>query len=176
MNPRTSTQPIELPPSDAWVQTVSQKAATLMQQHESCAQSVLAAFMDTLGIGDPMVLRSAGAMFCGMTASLTCGIHSAGLMVLGLLMGREQITEGLDGLLPIVQPAQELVSRLNQRLGSHSCRELTGVDFYDHQQAWAFYASDGHQKCIARVAEGAEEIASAIRKLHETGVLFRPVL
>ena len=43
-------------------------------------------------------------------------------MVLGLFLGREEINLGLDGLLPIMMPAQELVKRPNQRLGNHSTK------------------------------------------------------
>ena len=165
---------ISLPQADDWIERVKARAETYMRKHESCAQCILAAFMDELEIDDPLVMASAGAFHAGLSTSLTCGIYTGGLMVLGLFMGRDRIEQGIDGLFPIMLPAQELVDRLRQKLGSSSCRELTGVDFTDMNQAVAFFGTDGHEKCIRRVAEGAEEIASFLKDLNERGDLFRP--
>jgi len=165
---------VALPTTPDWVEEVRQRAFHNMSRHESCAQSLLAAFMDGLGLEDPLVLRAAGAFHGGMVSSLTCGIHTAGAMVLGLLMGRERLEAGLDGLLPIVVPMQELIRRLNRRLGSSSCKELTGVDFSDLNAAIGFYVAGENAKCFQRVAEGAEEIALFLRELEATGQLFRP--
>lgn len=165
-----------LPETADWIARVRDRAEQYMRRYESCAQSVLAAFMEELGIRDPLVLAAAGGLHGGLAVSLTCGIHTGGAMVLGLLMGRTRIEQGLDGLFPIMMPMQELVARLNRRLGSHSCRELTGVDFTDLDQAVRFFASDGHERCIARVAEGAEEIARFLQELNRRGQLFRPPL
>lgn len=164
---------VALPESPQWVQRVKGRAFENMSRHESCAQSILAAFLEELGLEDPLVLRAAGAFHGGLVSSLTCGIHLAGVMVLGLLVGREKLEGGLDGLLPIVVPAQELVRRLNRRLGSSSCRELTGVDFTDMEAAVRFYAAGENRKCFDRVAEGAEEIALALQELQAGGQLFR---
>ena len=165
---------VELPRSPDWVDRVKEKAFQNMKQHESCAQSILAAFLEELGIEDPLVLRAAGAFHGGLVSSLTCGIHLGGAMVLGLLMGREKLQGGLDGLLPIVVPAQDLIKRLNKRLGSSSCKELTGVDFTDMEAAIQFYATGENAKCFDRVADGAEEIALYLKELEESGQLFRP--
>ena len=166
---------ISLPEGTEWVSRVRDAAEHDMKNYQSCTQCILAAFMKELEIGNPLVLRAAGAMHGGMVCSLTCGIHSAGLMVLGLLMGRENLETGFDGLFPIVVPAQELVSRLNKRIGSHSCLELTGVDFTDLDKAMEFIVSEEHQKCISRVAEGAEEIGLFLKELEERGELFHYV-
>jgi C_GCAxxG_C_C family probable redox protein len=164
---------IRLPESEDWAARVKQRAGEIMEKHESCAQSILVAFMEELAVDDPMVVRAAGALHGGMMSSLTCGIHVGGLMVLGLLMGRENLAEGLEGLIPIIGPAQELVSRLNRRLGSHSCKELTGVDFTDLSQAMNFYMTGENKKCIDRVAQGAEEIACFLMEKQQNGELFR---
>jgi C_GCAxxG_C_C family probable redox protein len=166
-------QEIKLPESADWISRVSERAREIMEKHESCAQSILAAFMEVLNIDAPYVLRAAGALHGGMMSSLTCGIHVGGLMVLGLLMGREDLEEGLEGLIPVIGPTHELISRLNKRLGSHSCKELTGVDFTDLNQAMTFYATGENKKCIDRVFEGAEEIALFLKEKQESGELFR---
>ena len=164
---------ISIPQDPDWARRVREKAESTVTRHEGCAQSIVAAFMEELGIHEPMVFRVAGAMQGGMLSSLTCGVHTAGMMVLGLLMGRERLEEGLDGIFPIVAPAQELIRRLNQRLGSSSCRELSGIDFTDMSQAMAFISSGENHKCIALVADGAEEIALFLQDMAKKGELFR---
>ncbi len=161
-------------PSDAdWPARVRARAHHNVSKYESCTQSIVAAFMEEFGISDPMVLRAAGGMHGGMVSSLTCGIVSGAMMVLGLLIGRENLEEGLDGIFPIVVPGQDLIARLEKRLGSISCKELSGVDFRDLEAAMKFISSGENAKCFDHVADGAEEIARFLQELSEKGELFR---
>ena len=173
MNTKTAIRDIVLPVGDEWISRVRQNAFENMKRYDGCAQVIVDAFMKELGLHDPMVTRSATAFLGGMLSSYTCGVHVAGLMVLGLLMGRQNIEDGLDGVFPVAIPGQELIQRLNARIGNHSCRELTGVDFTDLNRALEFHASKEHEKCFARVADGAEEIALFIKELNQKGELFR---
>jgi C_GCAxxG_C_C family probable redox protein len=161
-----------LPEGESWIHDVRHKAEENMTRYDNCTQSIVAAFAEVLNLEDQGVLKTASGFLGGMVSSLTCGVHSAGVIVMGMIMGRERLEEGLDGLMPMVIPTQELIRRLNERLGSHSCKELTGVDFTDLEQAMAYRLSDDHQKCIARVADGAEEIAKLIKDKHLAGEIF----
>jgi C_GCAxxG_C_C family probable redox protein len=129
--------------------------------------------MEQFGIEDKMVLRAAGGFHGGMMCSLTCGIVTGAMMFLGLLIGRENIEEGMEGLMPIIMPAQELVSLFTKRLGSSSCKELTGVDFTDLNQAIAFQMSGDNKKCLDRMEQGAEELALFLIEKQKKGELFR---
>ena len=173
MNIKPTSPKIVLPEGDQWIARVREKAFENMKRYDGCAQVIVDAFMQEWGIDDPLVTRSATAFLGGMLSSYTCGVHVAGMMVLGLLMGRQNVEEGLDGVFPIAIPGQELIGRLNTRIGSHSCKELTGVDFTDLNAALAFHASKEHEKCYTRVADGAEQIALFIKELHQKGELFR---
>lgn len=174
MQSKSDVRDISLPQSEDWIERVREKAALYIRKHESCAQCILGAFTEELGIENPMMMAAAGAFHAGLSNSLTCGIYTGGLMVLGLFMGRDEIEQGLDGLFPIMAPAQELVDLLQKKLGSASCHELTGVDFRDMNQVIAFFGSEGHEKCMSRVEECAEEIARFLTNLNERGELFRP--
>jgi C_GCAxxG_C_C family probable redox protein len=167
---------ISLPKSADWVARVRGSAEYNMKQYESCSQAILAAFMEEFGVEDPLVIASAGGFHGGMMASLTCGVYTGGLMVLGLLIGRPYIEQGLDGMFPIIMPAQEMLSRVKNKIGAYSCKELTGADFSDLNQAIAFMASEDYEKCRTRVADGAEEIGRFLVELDERGGLFRPDL
>ena len=82
---------IRVPTDPDWPARVRARAHHNMSHYEGCTQSMVAAFMDELGMADPLVFRAAGGMHGGMVSSLTCGIVSAGMMVLGLLVGREKL-------------------------------------------------------------------------------------
>ncbi|MGD8493750.1 MAG: C-GCAxxG-C-C family protein [Desulfobacterales bacterium] len=172
MSTKKVIQKIELPDGDEWIARVRDRSFENMKRYDGCAQVIVGAFMQEWGLHEPLVTRSATAFLGGMLSSYTCGVHVAGLMVLGLLIGRENIEEGLDGVFPIAMPAQELIRRLNAKIGSHSCKELTGVDFTDLDQALAFHASTEHERCFTRVADGAEQIGLFIKELHQKGELF----
>jgi hypothetical protein len=144
-----------------------------LKRYDSCTQSILWAFMQELGMEDRMVLRAGGAMQGGMMGSLTCGVHTAGLMILGMLVGRGRLESGLDGMIPIILPAQKLVKTLTNRIGGHSCLEMTGVDFMDLKAAMAYKLSDEHDRCVCRVGDGAEAIAELLQEMDSRGDLFR---
>jgi C_GCAxxG_C_C family probable redox protein len=164
---------ITVPTDSDWPARVRARAHHNVSKYESCTQSIVAAFLGELGIDDPLVLRATGGLHGGMVSSLTCGIVSAGMVVLGLLIGRENLEEGLDGMFPIVVPGQDLVKRLEKRLGTTSCRELSGVDFTDLEAAMRFMSSGESNKCFEHVADGAEEIARFLQELSAKGELFR---
>ena len=169
----TDTHPIRIPGDPQWPASMKVRCMDYVRRYDSCSQSILWAFMESLDLQDRQVLRAGGAMQGGMMHSLTCGVHTAGLMILGLLVGRERLESGLDGLMPIVEPAQHMVATLNHRLGSHSCREMTGVDFTDLETALTFKLSGDHERCVARVGDGAEAIAGQLQGMAARGELFR---
>jgi C_GCAxxG_C_C family probable redox protein len=163
----------QIPEGTEWIGEVRTKAENYMENYGNCAQSIVAAFSEVLGIDAPLVIKASSGFLGGMMHSLTCGVQTGGVMVMGLVLGRDRLEDGTDGLRQIVISTQELITRLNHRLGSHSCRELTGVDFKDLRQAAIFSRSDEHRKCFARVADGAEVIATLISELGNQGELKR---
>ena len=162
---------VRIPEGTAWISEVSQKAESYMKEYGNCAQSIVAAFSDVLELDNGLVLKASSGFLGGMMHSLTCGVQTGGVMVMGLLVGRDRLEDKKDGLYRIVISTQELVKRLNEKLGSHSCLDLTGVDFTNLRQAAVFSRSEEHQKCFDRVAEGAEVIGDLINELRDQGEL-----
>ena len=162
-----------IPSDPQWPEQMKTTAMDYLKQYDSCTQAILWTFMEAMQMKNKMVLRAGGAMQGGMMSSLTCGVHTAGLMILGMLMGREDLETGLDGLMPIVVPSQDLVRKLSRRLGGHSCLAMTGVDFTDLEAALVYKLSEDHEKCVTRVADGAETIARFLQALDCQGELFR---
>jgi hypothetical protein len=161
-------------PSDLqWPERMKIQSMTYLNKYDSCTQSILWSFMEALGMENRMVLRAGGAMQGGMMSSMTCGVHTAGLMILGLLVGREKLESGLDGMMPIIMPAQRMVRKLTEGVGGHSCLAMTGVDFTDLEAAMIYKLSEDHERCVERVGNGARIIAELLQDLDRKGELFR---
>lgn len=155
-----------------WPERMKMQSMTYLKKYDSCTQSILWSFMEALGMENRMVLRAAGAMQGGMMSSMTCGVHTASLMILGLLVGREKLESGLDGMMPIILPAQRMVRTLTKGIGGHSCLDMTGVDFTDLEAAMIYKMSDDHERCVERVGNGARMIAELLQDLDRKGELF----
>ncbi|MBI4765620.1 MAG: C_GCAxxG_C_C family protein [Deltaproteobacteria bacterium] len=164
---------ITIPDSPDWPNRVSEKAFINAKLYGSCTQSIFSVFLEEFQIDDPLLIRAAGAMHVGMLTSLTCGIHSAAMMVFGLVMGRENLKSGHDGLIPIMGPGQHLVGRITDTIGGHSCLSLSGTDFSDLNQAIAFRGSKAAEKCLYRMKNGAGEIARFLQEMSQKGEIFR---
>lgn len=164
---------LALPEGTSWIQEVKSKAEDNMCSYGNCTQSIVSAFLDVLNVNAPLVQKTSSGFLGGMTHSLTCGVHTAGVLTLGLIMGRERLEKGMDGLYPLISATRELIQRLNGGLGSHSCKELTGVDFTDIRQAAVFNKSEEAQLCIGRVGTGTEIIAGLINEMQERGELLQ---
>lgn len=95
------------------------KAVELKHTGFNCAQAVLIAFEDILGL-DELTLRKLGAGFgCGMGAfDATCGALCAAQMIQGLT--------GYTGR-PMLADAKLLHSDFKRKCGSADCGELKGL-------------------------------------------------
>jgi hypothetical protein len=149
-------------------------ARNFVESYGSCTQAILFAFMDEFRIDEALVVRAAGAMHAGMLVSGTCGIFSAGMMILGLMIGRGQLKDGREGLVPIVFPAQALFCGLKSVLGSESCINLSGCDFRDPEAALGFSTSGANRKCHRLVQMGAEAIAHGLQEMVTTEEIHNP--
>lgn len=165
---------INIPTEPDWIQKIKDDVYSNIEKYGNCTQAILSPFLEVFNVDNPHeLMATAGSMQGGMLHSLTCGIYTAGMMVLGLLMGRRKIDQGRDALFPIVAPSQILMKRLYQKLGDYSCYELTGVDFTDLNAALEFTQSEGQITCYRRTAECAGEICKLLVELDEKRELFR---
>lgn len=91
-----------------------------------CAESVLCGVAAALGVRSPLVPRLATGFCSGLSRTQgPCGAFSAGVMALGMALGRDSGQDDLDGTFG---PAQEFRDFFEERFGSISCREITGCD------------------------------------------------
>ena len=94
-----------------------------------CAESVLAAVARGLGVHSPLIPRMATGFCSGLSRSCgLCGAFSAGVMALGMALGRN---DGRDDLDDTFVPVQEFREYFLERFGSLECRAITGYDLGD---------------------------------------------
>ena len=103
-----------------------QKAEEFFHYGYNCAQSVVLAYEDMLGV-DKDTLLKLSAPFGGGVGRLReiCGAVSGGVMVIGMLTG-------LDTLIPeqkskLYALERELADRFKARAGSYICRDLVAM-------------------------------------------------
>lgn len=162
-----------IPLHSHWPEDLERAAKEIVEGCGSCAQAVLQVFLEGLEFDAPLVLRAAGGFHAGMLHSATCGIYSAGMMVLGLLVGRQDLNQGREGLHPILDPARVLFHNLESGFGSSSCLELSGLDFADPDLA-PMQALEARSACHSLVGKGARIIADTLQELVSSGLMENP--
>jgi C_GCAxxG_C_C family probable redox protein len=110
-----------------------EKAAQLAYSYESkyyaCSQTVLAALMETFGIGDLNVLRAATNFAGGVARRGTaCGSLSGGLIMLGYLTGRGDL-EMIEQYQRGMKFADKLCSKFEENYGTVVCKEIQKIKF-----------------------------------------------
>ena len=98
----------------------------------NCAQSVLCAFNDKIGLDKKTCMKLASSFGGGMgRLREVCGAVSAMFMIAGLLKGYEK--EGDDiGKTRQYQLIQNLAKMFKEKHGTIICRELLGIDGEDN--------------------------------------------
>ena len=129
----------------------------------NCAQSVLYAFCDELGLDKDIALKLACGFGAGMARKQeVCGAVTGGILAIGLKHGRG---EGQDRVPTeeTYQKVRELMSRFESKHGSCICRALlNGCDLNTPDGQQYFKQNDLLNKtckdCVKSVVQALEEI------------------
>lgn len=99
----------------------------------NCAESVLAAAIKGLGIGEQAATRIATAFGGGVGRSKDelCGALAGGVMALGLLFGRDAPGEPCEQAFALTA---ELRNRFIREFGSSTCRAI--LERFGEQDSW----------------------------------------
>lgn len=82
----------------------------------NCAQSILAAFHEEMGLTEAQCLALAGGLGGGMRCGSICGAISGGILVLGMLFPAEKRR--------MTQITQEYIRRFRERFVDRDCADL----------------------------------------------------
>ncbi|GAB6124672.1 C-GCAxxG-C-C family (seleno)protein [Humidesulfovibrio idahonensis] len=128
-----------------------------------CAESVLSAVARGLGVRSPLIPRMATGFCSGLSRCCgPCGAFSAGVMALGMALGRDS---GRDDLDETYSPVQEFREFFLERYGALECRTLIGHDLGTHEGHMAYREAGLKTTFCAPLLE--ETAAQVIRILKE---------
>ena len=107
-----------------------QKAKDIFHYGYNCAQSVVLAYEDLLGVSKDTLLQMS-APFGGGIGRLreVCGAVSGGVIVLSMLTGLDTLVPEEKGKLYALE--RDFAERFKARVGSYICREL--IEKHPHQ-------------------------------------------
>lgn len=97
-----------------------ERAVEYKHDRNNCAQAVLLAYQDEVGIPEETLKKLGAGLGLGMgTMNGTCGALNGAAMILGMLES--------DGW-PITSLAKELQESFKEKAGAVLCRDLKGVE------------------------------------------------
>jgi len=152
-------------------------------KYSGCSQSVLLALQEAFNIGDMESFKAATVLSGGVARKgETCGALIGGLLALGLVIGREDMTDTQtyrDAMAPSDEIIKEFQKRLQETFGFDEpldntiCREIQrriygeGFDLTDPVSYKAFLDAGGHgdEGCPLVCGVAAEVTAEKILEL-----------
>ncbi len=104
----------------------AQKAEMLFKQGYNCAQAVLGAFADEIGLPQETAMKLSSSFGGGMGRMReVCGACSGMFMAAGMLYGYDTPETG-PAKMQLYERIRELADRFREKNGSIICRELLG--------------------------------------------------
>jgi C_GCAxxG_C_C family probable redox protein len=143
--------------------TRSEQAVSKFIEGYNCAQSVLFAFCDDLGLDKDKALKIA----CGFGAGMgrkeeVCGAVSGGIMVIGAKYGRGENDDRKATEITYVK-IRELMNQFSQRHGTYICRKLlNGCELTTEEGQKTFKDNDYFNKVCKSCVRSAVEILETI--------------
>jgi C_GCAxxG_C_C family probable redox protein len=133
-----------------------------------CAESVLLAVSEALGVASPLIPRLATGFCSGLSrTSGPCGALSGGVMALGLALGRDSGRESLD---PAYAAVQEYLEYFRATFPADNCLGLTGCDLGTPEGQRGFRDTGAKQKVCLPVVEAAAAHVMRILADHQAAL------
>jgi C_GCAxxG_C_C family probable redox protein len=124
-----------------------------------CAESVVLALADEMGIESELLPKAATAFCSGMGRMCgTCGALSGAIMGIGLALGRTDASESVQ---PSYAGTQRLIREFEQEFGARDCHVLLGCDL-DTPEGQALFKEKKLGEHCAKFTGKAAEIAARI--------------
>jgi C_GCAxxG_C_C family probable redox protein len=140
----------------------SQRSLELFQSGFFCAESVLLAISEKLGIQSDLIPRIATGFCSGISrSSNNCGAISGAIMGINIALGRNAPAESLE---KCFNRTQELMSLFEQQFGSVNCFQLIGCDLTSEDGQRAFMDKQAIESCYEYTRFATSAAISLIEK------------
>jgi C_GCAxxG_C_C family probable redox protein len=148
---------------DQFVDDVKKRTFDTEMKCHGCAQVIVHTFLDVFEEDNPSVSMASSPFAAGLALTgNNCGALVGGLMALGLVYGRKDVTEGMPGILAGIRPMRKLVKYFNETYQNVDCRDITGTDLANPEKATAYFESGGLEKCATMMADVAGFVADIL--------------
>ncbi|MEW6513838.1 MAG: C-GCAxxG-C-C family protein [Pseudomonadota bacterium] len=125
-----------------------------------CAESVVLAVADELGIESELLPKVATAFCSGMGRMCgTCGALSGAIMGIGLALGRSEPSQSVQ---PSYEATQRLIHEFEQEFGGRDCHVLLGCDLNTPDGQAQFHEQRLGERCAQYTGKAAEIAARII--------------
>ncbi len=115
-------------PKEQVFQLLDQKVDHYMELSHHCAQSAFLALSEQFGLGNSEMVKALSPIPGIAERGETCGAVSGVLLALGLVFGKNSITDW-QGYRDSLKPANEFCDRFEEELGSLRCRNIVDSEF-----------------------------------------------
>lgn len=105
----------------------AEEAISYLNQGANCAQSILSAFSEELGIDKDLALRIASGFGGGMCQGEVCGAVTGAILVLNLKYGNSKMGDS-ETKEKIYHLIRSFSDEFRNRNGSINCSDLLGID------------------------------------------------
>lgn len=133
-----------------------------------CAETVLQALAEKLGVESEVIPKVASGFCSGMSRTGGhCGAVTGAVMGLGLVFGRghpEDSDESRASIIACYERIQDFMDRFTQRFGALTCVELTGCDLATPEGVEKFKQEGVIERCSVFVGEAARMAAEVMDK------------
>ena len=115
----------------------------------NCCESVLMALKDSLGAGAEIVPQIGTGIGAGVSLNgLLCGSISSVALAIGMKYGRTAAEENPQ---PVWDKVDHYVAEFQERFGSTTCRQLTGLNMKKQEDLQEYFAKVHDYACAARI-------------------------
>lgn len=152
------------------LEDIEMKALDNEARFHGCSQCALEAIQDNLNIGNSLTLRSVSALASGVALmGETCGALIAGIIALGLVKGRQDLSD-FSSLQASLVPARKLYRWFKHEYGSTMCRDVQSSlfgrffniadlsEYKEAQELGLYNKSRGCPTVVGKVARKAAEL------------------
>lgn len=128
-----------------------------------CAESVVLAIADELGIESELLPKVATAFCSGMSCMRsTCGALTGAIMGIGLALGRSEANEPIQAA---YVATRRLIREFEQEFGARDCHDLLGCDLNTAEGQVTFRENRLGDRCTRYTGKAAECSARIISEI-----------
>jgi len=146
-----------------FIKDVKKRTFETEMKYHGCGQVIVHTFLDVFEEDNVPVLMASSPFAAGLALTgNNCGALIGGLMVLGLVFGRKDVKDGMEGILKGIRPMRKLVRYFNDRQKNLDCRDITQTDLADPKEATVYFEGGGLEKCANMMADVAGFVSDII--------------